>query len=189
MCIPQVEAVQKHAPAITMEEFMGPGGQASEIWPEEERAAFCYSARQGKEEQSCNAKEGSPFGPFWDNFNINFNHSELYGPLHYDVHHGDTVQAWSKRFPPPRSLLVQIMIVYFCRSVDLTVFLLQVPSDCLHWSTSCIPRSATESSSPTVCCLAREVDKAGAHLAAGKPPPWTFCWSSPEKWRRLGASM
>jgi len=98
----QVEAVQKHAPAITMEEFMGPGGQASEIWPEEERAAFCYSARQGKEEESCNAKEGSPFGPFWDNFNINFNHSELYGPLHYDVHHGDTVQAWRKRFPPSR---------------------------------------------------------------------------------------
>jgi len=98
----QVDEVQKHAPAITMEEFMGPGGQSSEIWPEEERAAFCYSARQGKEEESCNAKDGSPFGPFWDNFNITFNHSELYGPLHYDVHHGDTVQAWSKRFPPSR---------------------------------------------------------------------------------------
>jgi len=98
----QVEAIQKHAPAITMEEFMGPGGQGSEIWPEEERAAFCYSARQGKEEGSCNAKEGSPFGPFWDNFNINFNHSELYRPLHYDIHHGDTVQAWNKRFPPSK---------------------------------------------------------------------------------------
>jgi len=98
----QVEAVQKHAPAITMEEFIGSGSQASKIWPEEERAAFCYSARQGKEEESCNAKEGSPFGPFWDNFNITFNHSELYGPLHYDVHHGDTAHAWSTRFPSSR---------------------------------------------------------------------------------------
>ena len=101
----QLEAMQKHAPVITMEEFMGSGGQTSKIWSEEERAAFCYSARQGKEEKSCNAKEGSPFGPFWDNFNITFNHSELYGPLHYDVHHGDTVQAWNKRFSASRLVI------------------------------------------------------------------------------------
>ena len=94
--------MQKHAPVITMEKFMDPSGKAAMIWPEEDRAAFCYSARQGREEESCNAKEGSPFGPFWDHFNITFHHSELYGPLHYDVHYGDTVQAWNRRFPPSR---------------------------------------------------------------------------------------
>ena len=81
---------------------MSPGGKASEIWPEDRRAAFCYSARQGKETESCNAKEGSPFGPFWDNFNITFHHSELYGPLHYDIHHGSTVKDWNEKFSSTR---------------------------------------------------------------------------------------
>ena len=182
--------MQKHAPAITMEEFIGSGSQASKIWPEEERAAFCYSARQGKEEESCNAKEGSPFGPFWDNFNITFNHSELYGPLHYDVHHGDTAHAWNTRFPSSRSLVSanhDYLLWEMCRSEQF--LLLQVPCDCLHWSTSCIPCSATESSSPAVCGLAGEVEEQGAHLAAAKPPPWTFCWGSPEERGRLGACM
>ena len=69
------------------------------MWPPETRAAFCYSARQGKEESSCNAKEGSPFGPFWDHFNISFPRSELYSPLHYDTHHGPTTAQWRSRFP------------------------------------------------------------------------------------------
>ena len=115
--------MQEHAPVITMEEFMGSGGQASEIWPEEERAAFCYSARQGKEEKSCNAKEGSPFGPFWDNFNISFNHSQLYGPLHYDVHHGDTIQAWDKRFPPSRLVKNHGQIFSFMNNIQMLMCL------------------------------------------------------------------
>ena len=95
----QVEGVRRHAPALTMEEFMGPGGAGRRLWPPEERAAYCYAARQGRQEGSCNAKEGSPFGPFWDHFNISFPRSELYGPLHYDTHHGDMAAAWSAAYP------------------------------------------------------------------------------------------
>lgn len=52
------------------------------------------------ESNSCNAKEGNPFGPFWDTFNIDFVNSEFYGPLHYDTYHHDMVKQWNERYPP-----------------------------------------------------------------------------------------
>ena len=30
---------------------------------------------------SCNAKHGSPFGPFWSSFGVEFVESEMFGPL------------------------------------------------------------------------------------------------------------
>ncbi|KAJ8936363.1 hypothetical protein NQ318_007130 [Aromia moschata] len=50
--------------------------------------------------ESCNAKEGNPFGPFWDTFDIDFVHSEFYSPLHYDVYHHNIAQQWKDRYPP-----------------------------------------------------------------------------------------
>ncbi|XP_033228618.1 GDP-fucose protein O-fucosyltransferase 1 isoform X2 [Belonocnema kinseyi] len=80
---------------ILMEDFMKK--IAPNIWPPDYRTAFCYSAR-GKTE-SCNPKEGNPFGPFWDTYNIDFVDSEFYGPLHYDVHHTDIADQWKKKYP------------------------------------------------------------------------------------------
>lgn len=60
-------------------------------------SAFCYSAR-GKGD-SCNAKDGNPFGSFWDTYNIDFVKSEFYGPLHYDVHHTDMAVQWKRQYP------------------------------------------------------------------------------------------
>lgn len=100
-----------------MEEFMEK--IAPTVWPLKERTgidkfiivtlfcsqcnaikftAFCYMARgQGTD---CNAKEGNPFGPFWDTFNVDFVKSEFYGPLNYDVHHQNMAAKWSKQYPP-----------------------------------------------------------------------------------------
>lgn len=50
--------------------------------------------------EDCNAKEGSPFGPFWDTFNVDFVNSSFYRPMTYDVHHGTTVQHWADKYPP-----------------------------------------------------------------------------------------
>ncbi len=72
---------------------------ASDIWPEERRVAFCYAFRAGKTADSCNAKDGNPFGPFWDTFDIEFAHSETYGPLHYDVHSAGVAEAWKHSYP------------------------------------------------------------------------------------------
>ena len=61
-------------------------------------SAFCYMARgQGS---GCNAKEGNPFGPFWDTFGVDFAKSEFYGPLNYDVHHQDMARKWNDKYPP-----------------------------------------------------------------------------------------
>lgn len=49
--------------------------------------------------QSCNAKEGNPFGPFWDTFHVNFVGSEFYSPLHYDVGNAVTVRQWQVQYP------------------------------------------------------------------------------------------
>jgi len=50
--------------------------------------------------KSCNAKEGNPFGPFWDTFGVEFAHSEFYSPLHYDIHHSNAVEQWQEKYPP-----------------------------------------------------------------------------------------
>ena len=70
---------------VTMEYFFE--HLAEKIWPPGERISFCYGERRGPLDQSCNAKDGNPFGPFWNTFNVSFDRSEMYGPLSYDVYH------------------------------------------------------------------------------------------------------
>jgi hypothetical protein len=59
--------------------------------------AFCYTARG--DGSGCNAKEGNPFGPFWDTFDVDFVGSEFYGPLHYDIYHHDMSTEWNEKYP------------------------------------------------------------------------------------------
>lgn len=45
---------------------------------------FCYKERPnsgGGKSTGCNAKEGNPFGPYWDNFGVDFDHDEFHAPL------------------------------------------------------------------------------------------------------------
>lgn len=59
-------------------------------------SALCYAPR-GKT-NSCDAKEGNPFGPFWDTYKIDFVNSSFYGPLHFDVHHSDIKNKWIEKY-------------------------------------------------------------------------------------------
>ncbi|KAJ8892120.1 hypothetical protein PR048_004700 [Dryococelus australis] len=92
----QVESLQKFHHVVTMEEFMK--NIAPEIWLPERRIAFCYTARGNT--KACNPKEGNPFGPFWDTYNVDFVGSEFYGPLHYDIHHHDMAAKWNNKYSP-----------------------------------------------------------------------------------------
>lgn len=58
---------------------------------------FCYSARGSSND--CAAKEGNPFGPYWDNFGIDFDKNEFYGPLSFDPNFEKHRLEWIKRFP------------------------------------------------------------------------------------------
>ncbi len=71
-------AVSEFHRSLPLEEFMS-SALSSSVWPAGERVSLCYSSRQGKEKDSCNAKEGNPFGPFWDTFGVDFDRSATYG--------------------------------------------------------------------------------------------------------------
>ncbi len=73
-----VPTVNEYHRALPLESFMS-SPLSSSLWPPGSRAALCYTHRQGTQKASCNAKEGNPFGPFWDTFGIDFDRSETYG--------------------------------------------------------------------------------------------------------------
>lgn len=76
---------------------------ADEIWPADRRYSFCYMERKslsGSAKKDCHAKEGNPFGPFWDAFSINFVGSEFFAPLHYDARHAPAlIDKWQQKYP------------------------------------------------------------------------------------------
>lgn len=71
---------------------------APKVWPVGNRTAFCYTSRSDTK-KSCEAKEGNPFGPYWDNFNVNFDNDVFYGPLTYDMRFGEFPNYWKINYP------------------------------------------------------------------------------------------
>lgn len=63
-------------------------------------SAFCYVPRHKSD--GCNAKEGNPFGPFWDTFGVDFVGSEFYRGLTYDVHYQNMAEKWNVFYPPSK---------------------------------------------------------------------------------------
>lgn len=90
----KVEELNKYHKVIAMEDFME--NVAEVEWPKHKRVSFCYVSRG---ENNCNAKEGNPFGPFWDTFNVDFVDSEFYSPLHYDTSNPNMMKEWQFRYP------------------------------------------------------------------------------------------
>lgn len=97
----QVEPIQNYHRAITMHDFMNE--LADVVWPADVRVSFCYMARKsltGSKELDCHAKEGNPFGPFWDEFQIGFVASEFFGPLHYaTTQKPEITDKWEEKYP------------------------------------------------------------------------------------------
>ncbi|XP_077561382.1 GDP-fucose protein O-fucosyltransferase 1-like isoform X2 [Haemaphysalis longicornis] len=94
----RVETVARYHRVLTMEHFMD--RLAPTVWPVGNRTVFCYQARTSG--QGCQAKEGNPFGPFWDTFGVEFDASEFYAPLQYDIHHRDMARRWRDTYPSER---------------------------------------------------------------------------------------
>lgn len=94
----KVENLSLYHNVITMEYFMN--NIASSIWPNNKRISFCYTPRMGELNNSCNAKSGNPFGPFWDTFSIEFAGSEFYGPLNYDIYNKAMMDKWKQKYLP-----------------------------------------------------------------------------------------
>lgn len=88
----QVEPLQEYTKVILMKDFMQ--HLAPKVWPVGSRAIFCYAPRSTK--SSCAAKEGNPFGPYWNAFNIEFDKDIFYGPLGYDA---NDQNGWISKYP------------------------------------------------------------------------------------------
>jgi peptide-O-fucosyltransferase len=95
---------------------------APKVWPEGNRSIFCYGSRSNTK-RSCEAKEGNPFGPYWDKFDVNFDNDVFYGPLSYDTNFVENQNSWmvkysGKNYPvlaftgPPGSFPVDETNVY-----------------------------------------------------------------------------
>uniref|UniRef100_A0AAF5PLY2 GDP-fucose protein O-fucosyltransferase 1 n=1 Tax=Wuchereria bancrofti TaxID=6293 RepID=A0AAF5PLY2_WUCBA len=92
---------------IVMREFIKK--IAPDVWPLSERKAFCWQPRQSiydrKKPSGCHAKEGNPFGPFWDYSNISFVGDVYYASDFSEAHFIDSVSVrtkWEKKFPVDR---------------------------------------------------------------------------------------
>jgi peptide-O-fucosyltransferase len=98
-----IKTFERFHRVLTMEHFFEK--MSDSIWPPSKRISFCYAERQSYHQETtgsggvCNAKNGNPFGPFWDTFHVDFIGSQTYGPLHYDVHYTDVSKDWNERFP------------------------------------------------------------------------------------------
>ncbi|KAH0952545.1 hypothetical protein HN011_002327 [Eciton burchellii] len=92
-----VSQVQSCHKVLLMESFMK--HIATKTWPPEERVSFCYGPREGGKSNSCNSKNGNPFGPFWDTYDIDFVNSEFYAPLHFDMLYSDMKIKWRQHYP------------------------------------------------------------------------------------------
>lgn len=148
----QVEPLREFHRVITMERFME--YLANEIWPRDDRRSFCYMERKsltGSTVKDCHAKEGNPFGPFWNEFGVDFVGSEFFGPLNYETHHSNNmVSKWHTKFPAsewpvlaftgaPASFPVQI------ENVDLQRYLVwntQMQTIARDWITTNLPKGA-----------------------------------------------
>jgi len=95
-----VGIVKKYHRAVTMHFFFK--YLVDKVWPIGQRYAFCYTARRGPDQNSCNAKDGNPFGPFWDHHHVKFDGSVMYGPLSFDVHRQNDVDNWMTKYPADR---------------------------------------------------------------------------------------
>uniref|UniRef100_A0A0N5AZJ3 GDP-fucose protein O-fucosyltransferase 1 n=1 Tax=Syphacia muris TaxID=451379 RepID=A0A0N5AZJ3_9BILA len=99
-----IKPLENYHPVIPMNKFMA--DIAPKVWPKNKRKVFCWNPRKSifsdTAPPGCQAKEGNPFGPFWDYSKINFVGDVYFGSQitgGFDTSFKDTRKQWEHKFP------------------------------------------------------------------------------------------
>ncbi|VDO32616.1 unnamed protein product [Onchocerca flexuosa] len=102
-----VEPLRNFHKMIVMRDFIEE--IAPNIWPLDKRKAFCWQPRQSifdtSKSSGCHAKEGNPFGPFWDYSNVTFIGDVYYAsnfPEAHFISSASVRKKWNEKFPADR---------------------------------------------------------------------------------------
>jgi hypothetical protein len=95
-CRGACRALQEYHRVVAMEDFMRE--LAPTVWPPEERHMYCYHFDR-TEEVNCHTKQGNPFGPFWDGFQVDFVGDR-------GVRYGMSAYQWSQEVAPAQHPVV-----------------------------------------------------------------------------------
>ncbi|XP_006823249.1 GDP-fucose protein O-fucosyltransferase 1-like isoform X2 [Saccoglossus kowalevskii] len=106
-----LEAVQEYHSVISMEDFMD--DLAPYHWPQGQRIAYCSRKAADFNEDSYGdwicPRPGNPFQDFWEYFDINFDRSEIWDDLHYNVDYDEWRKGWVNTYDPSSHPVITMM--------------------------------------------------------------------------------
>ena len=73
--------------------------KVTSYWSDYRVSLILTNHRPGEEQDSCNAKHGSPFGPFWSSFGVEFVRSEMFGPLGFSSSPANMKRQENRTYP------------------------------------------------------------------------------------------
>jgi len=91
----RLDAILVHHRALLLEDFIDQ--LAPTHWPPGNRTGYCYApSSRITDREDCEMKHGNPFGPFWNEFSVEFDRSE-FTRMSYSINRENVLEKWRSR--------------------------------------------------------------------------------------------